>query len=70
MGGYYSEPNFESLLKLIGIMISDKALVQKYDALSGDAKEMIQHKKILGEMMDISDQADCGDMVTQMCFNN
>lgn len=55
MGGYITEPNFESLLKLVGIMISDKELVKKYDALSGVAKDMIQHKKILSEVMDMTD---------------
>ena len=51
MGGSYSQPNFQPLMKVISKMMSAKSLLEQY-TLSQEVASMLTNKIILGKIVE------------------
>ena len=69
MGATYQKPNFGPAIKLITVMMADKAMAEKYP-FSEQAQKIIQHKDILAKMMEPETGDAYADILTSMCKDN
>ena len=71
MGGAYGSPNFSAILKSIILMISDRAMMDKYP-LDEKNQAIVAHKDILAKMIEPGEgsNADFSDVLVGMAFDN
>lgn len=69
MGSSFVAANFTPIVKLITIMMSERALLEVYP-MSDVTRQMIASKEMLGKMMDGQGSSDSSKEVIQLCLNN
>ena len=72
MGGTYGSPNFSAILKLIIVMISNKAMLEKYPLNEKD-QAIVSHKEILQKMIEPGEGANAdefNDVLINMARDN